>query len=365
MEKKLVRLYNEIKNDILQKKFGSSGEKFISVRELCDLKQISLVSSFKICNMLENDGLLFLHKSTRFLTIGKMESKAPLNKVLKKKPRLFGIHIKEINNPYICSIVSHMKKELNKKGYMVIISTSEGDYNDEKKILKYFISIGCSYVIDFPSPANNNELNDFYNNYPLQLLFIGRTIPGTKTSSIITDNHGTGLQIANYLYECGYTRFYFISLKISREQNQRFLGFEAGLKRLGIELTPNQYISIDYDDKHSFNSLALYLKQIIEDGHKIGIFCLNDILAVNLLNALQKYHVNIPDEVGIIGYDNLEISQYASPPITTVSYNYKELAEKAIDFILFPENYNNTKNYIINNNLTIRRSTTHLNKGNF
>lgn len=362
MEKKVIYIFNEIKQEILQGKFGCSGEKFISVRELCDLKQISLVSSFKICNMLENDGLLFLHKSTRFLTIGKMESNTPLSKVLKKKPKLFGIHVKEINNPYICSIVGYMKKELDKRGYMVTISTSEGVYADEKKILKYFISIGCSYVIDFPSPANNNELNEFYNNYPLPLLFVGRTIPNTKALSVVTDNRGTGLQIANYLIDCGYTTFYFMSLKISREQNQRFLGFEEGLKQYEINLQPNQYVTIDYDDKLAFNSFVLELKRLVQSGHKIGVFCLNDILAVNLLNASQKHGINIPNELGIIGYDNLEISQYASPPLTTVSYNYKELAEKAIDFILFPESYNNTKNYIINNNLTIRRSTTHLYK---
>ena len=362
MEKRSIHIYNEIKKELMLGKFGRSGDKFVSVRELCELKGISLVSSFKICNLLENDGLLFLYKATRFITLGRISEDTPLNKLLKKTPILFGIHIKEINNPYIGGIISFIKKELKQKGFSLIISTSEGDYEEEKKILKQFITMGCSYIIDFPSPCNNNELNDFYNNYPLPLLFIGRTVIESNIPSILTDNFGTGLQIANYLYDCGYTDFYFISLKIPENHNERFLGFKEGLKRHGIHFIQNHYIMIDYNDKPSFSAFSFKLKELAEQNQKIGVFCLNDILAATLLRSLQKTHVPVPDMVGIIGYDDLEISQYTLPSITTVSYDFKKLAEKAIAFLLSPDEFNNKRDYIINNCLTIRHSTVQLPK---
>ena len=70
------------------------------------------------------------------------------------------------------------------------------------------------------------------------------------------------------------------------------------------------------------------------DSNRLGVFCFHDVIALTLYNEIKKYKKSIPQEIGVVGFDNLSISDILTPRLTSVYYNFNELANFAITAIL-------------------------------
>ncbi len=322
---KTETLLNLTREKILSGKYGPSGAQFPTIRDFAAEEEVSYLTAYHIFAELRDEGLLYLLKKRWFLCTGMCRQSSFLGKHARKN--LIGLHVKEINNPYITENIYYLEKILKKAGIQLLIQTSENDKEKEKEALRFFIEAGCSGVINFPS--TDETLHNFYETYPLPMVFVGRKI-NKNLVSIITDNYGTGKHVAKFLLERGYTGFAFIGLQhLPDDSNERLHGFRAYLQESGI---PDSSVSVFRFNLNDNTYVSEFLSRIhadIKKGESVGIFCLNDLLAYKVLKTLQKARISIPHQAGIVGYDNLPISTLAPTTITSISYDFNELSQKA------------------------------------
>lgn len=329
---KTKKLTAEAENAIAAGLYGPSGARFPSVRQYMQETGISYKTAYGIFKALEEKGHLLLTGNGWYVTRGICALDTPLYTLSKSKRRI-GIHVKEINNPYIAENLRNIQKLLRQRGIETLISTSENDEAEERRILASFVGLGCRGVINFPSVSEG--LADFYNRYPLPMVFIGRQIEGCALPFIATDNYQTGRRVGKFLRSMGYGEFYYLAPSVlSETQNERYRGFRDYFRENGLFLSSENLYKSDLEDDNMFRFIAEALKRKQRaSGGRLGLFCLNDLFAVKIISYLNRAQVNVPREVGVVGYDNLPVAAQSALAVTTVSYSFKELSQKALSIL--------------------------------
>ncbi len=350
----------KLKTAIINGDYGKSGERFISIRELADREDISYSLAYKIFHLLAEEYLLLLVKQIWYLTYGVASKHSPLRK-LATEPTV-GIHIKEINNPYVGSVVSNIKKTLSYRGVRTIIQTSENDPQEELSILQYFVRTGCIGVINFPSTSD--DFPHFYRSYPLPLIFIGRTIYLTEKDympCVLSDNYGISKSIARKFVAQGFKNFYYIGLStLPDEKNERLIGFRDGINETLLFQEENLF-KPNYTDDGAFKRFCQNLVAQSSRENPSLVFCVNDLYAAKIVNNLIACNADIPASVSIVGYDNLSVCSYSTPTISSVAYSFADIAKHAVDLLFSIHTRDAQKNQqVIIPNYLIHRATTRL-----
>ncbi len=355
---KMQTMLTELKKDILMGAYGKSGERFLSIREFCIQKNVSFSFAHKLFHKLQEEHFLLLIKQIWYLTCGVASKSSALRNVASDP--IIGIHLKEINNPYIGSIVANIQKILAKKNFRLMIQTSENDPQEEIAILQQFVRLGCAGVINFPSTSSN--LSPFYRLYPLPLTFIGRIIHLSETEHmpcVLSDNYGISKSIAQKFASEGYNHFYYIGLSaLPDEQNERLKGFRDGVNQTH-RFDESNLFKVEYADDIAFKN---FCKSVMEKANRENpalLFCVNDLYAAKIVSNFVSLKADIPQSISIVGYDDLSICQYVSPRLSSVAYSFSSIATQAVN-LLFSINSKDShlnQKIVISNYLNQRGTT--------
>lgn len=145
--------------------------------------------------------------------------------------------------------------------------------------------------------------------------------------SIVSDNFSGGKQACHYLIEQGHTQIGYIFGHSTHAQTarQRYLGYLEQIKK---EKLP--FYTIYADREASVTSLISY----IEKNQLTALICENDVTAISAIQLLTAQGWNIPDQLSIIGFDNIQASHFIEPSLTTIAQNFKEIGKKAGEILL-------------------------------
>jgi len=159
--------------------------------------------------------------------------------------------------------------------------------------------------------------------------------PKQKYCSVTGDNFNGGRLATEHLLSLGRKRIGFVGgPSYELEVQQRQAGYESALKEAGREVNP---VLIDYGD-FSNTSGAEAVKRLLKTARDLdAVFVNSDLMAIAAMDALRDEGRRIPDDVAVVGYDDLSIAEHSNPPLTTIRQNIplagKLLAQNLIEFI--------------------------------
>lgn len=327
---KIERLSANLENEILGGKFGKPGELFLSTRVLSRKYEISLVSAQRITVELRRKKLIELIGKKFFLTYGVIGSNTVYHKKLVHR-RLIGIHLPNLESPYFAALARSVEMVCRKNGYNTVICSSGYSYEEEAEALNLFERLGGSGVLS--CPGRNKQLVEVYEKYTLPTVFLSNRISGLENDCVVVDNRSAGEQVAKFLYRKGYRSFLYVSQEILHNgEDERLAGYRAWLEAESIDFSSDDVIYIDNEfDSFMENTIA---KAILKKEHPIAVFCNNDLLAMTVLRSCRKWNFVVPQEIGIVGFDDLSVVNDSMHSLTTVHYSTKEIAEEAMKILL-------------------------------
>lgn len=242
---------------------------------------------------------------------------------------------------------------LLKKKYLLSVHISNFSVQKEKEILREFAGNGVKGVILYPVYDRSNldilcEL--IQKNFPI--VTVDKYIEGLPIQSVLSDNFGGAYEAVNYLINKGHRRIGFISdlgLGDSVTVRDRFFGYSKALKDSAL-IIKEEYCKIDYIKevknkkpelvdillfKKSINKECMdYFKKILDQMMNrkdpvTALFALNDYVAIMILKTALYMGIKIPQQLSLIGYDNIESSQHVEIPLTTVEQNLYQIGYEA------------------------------------
>lgn len=272
-----------------------------------------------------------------------------------------GIIVPNITNPFFGEIVEESEKVADGHGFQIILCTSQYDTKREKKIIDNFASVGVDGIINVAPIMSASKLEKERHT---PMVVVDRPHFITKNSSlgfVYADNYKASAEVAAYLLEQGYRKFICVSGygEVIPNARCRRDGFCDELKRHKI---PDEDILIYYSD-FSFEGGYNCMRQFMQDdprAERYGAFISSDVMAWGAMEALKNGHYRIPEDIGIVGYDNIYYSNFLSPKLTTVENPTKDLGSISMSILIDAiesEQPLNGKYYTVGTSLIRRQST--------
>jgi len=172
----------------------------------------------------------------------------------------------------------------------------------------------------------------------------------------VTANDNQGAELAvEHLINLGHQQIGYIGASNRPKSNRRRQsGYETALKKAGI--VPNPDLVAQPDNDSDFNRGQAGFELLFSSG-VTAVLCYNDIIAIGLLIACQQNGIRVPQQLSIIGFDDINASQYVSPPLTTVSQPRLQLGKTAMEMTLALLNTETVQDHTLPCQLVIRQST--------
>lgn len=181
---------------------------------------------------------------------------------------------------------------------------------------------------------------------------------GVIHSVAVDDSQGARLAV-EHLLELGHRRIGYIGVTNRPKSNRyRLKGYEEALKAAGISLDPTLILISDQIGDHAQHGEA-GLESLWAAG-ATAIFCYNDMTAIGALSACYKRGLSVPDNLSVIGFDDIDMAAYTIPPLTTIHQPRLELGQRAMQMILDLLAGQTPENQLISAGLVVRQTTASL-----
>jgi len=349
-------LYEQVKNIILEKIKRNElkeSDKIPSMVELSKYFGVSLITVKQAINELVKEGYL--------------ETKGAKGTYVKDKKKERTKHISLIFpavtiNPFFSDVSSGIENILKINDFSISVYNTEYNIEKEIKYLKELEEREVKGIIFCPS----SSMKDSPSVYLLERL-IGKGIPvifldikieGVNLDYVTSDNFRGGYEATKYLIKLGHKKIAFI---ISREVNttlERIQGYKKALEDNGIEynelLVKKLYNQASYEKIGYVSTMEL----MNLNNPPTAIISSTDTIAIGIYKACHKLGLKIPDDISVIGYDNLTLSEYLVPSLTTVNQQKYEMGQEAAKILLRRLNGDNSPpiNIVLKTTLVKRES---------
>lgn len=261
----------------------------------------------------------------------------------KKSTNTIGVIVPHIRHPYFSELISNLENEASKRGYKMILCNSQEKENKEREYLDMCTSNRVAGIVLCSAGVAVEEFQG--SNIPL--ITIERYMEN-GTASVECDNRQGGKLAAEHLIACGCKNLLHISgvYETAMPADDRALGFIEVCEKTGVshwEVATNtyQYNNLEYHD---------FLEEVLKENYHVdntaendencgksridGIFASSDLIAAQVLQVCSKLGIRVPEDIKLVGFDDVNISSLTTPRITTIHQPIKEIAELTLELLI-------------------------------
>ena len=240
--------------------------------------------------------------------------------------------VPNVSNPYYAPIIAGAEDTLRAQGYSVMLCTTNSDPIRRNSFLEFLGDGQADGAILMDTVSDDSDIQAFAAHHPL--VQCCEYCESPHMSHVSIDNFKAAYQAVSKLLELGHTHIGFIGADnrfVSTLRRQD--GYRAALKDHGISPAPQDqdYASGDY----SFNSGVQAAGRLLDqEDRPTALFCISDVLALGAIRAARERGLNVPDELSVIGFDDIEYAGMFSPALTTVRQPCYELGRLAGEMLI-------------------------------
>lgn len=240
----------------------------------------------------------------------------PISSALENAVALF---IPDILNPFFVEIVRGVQDEATAGGFMPVLLDSGEDPQREQRLLRMFGGQSFSGIIVCGSRLAADELVAIHTRHNTPMVVINRTVRHPNIACIVVDVENATYRATRHLLDLNHARIAFLSGPIKSEQSQaRRRGVEKALAEANLtlraELCPASFPNID----GGFQAMSALLALPPAD-RPTAVIAYNDIMALGVLHAIRSHRLRVPEDISVIGFDDIAMAAHANPPLTTVA----------------------------------------------
>lgn len=250
-----------------------------------------------------------------------------------KKTKTLGIVIPDNSDPFYAEILQGASKKAQENGYQIILSvlSQRGcDVEEELAALRTLISKRVDGLLLQPEQEDSIYL-EALRKCPIPFVLYNRSPKGLRCN-YVTHNHEKGSFIAcGHLLKSGKKEIFYLTRKPETSSTKaRISGCKKALKKYGLPETSIHIIECEDSVDDAYQKTTNLL-----DSHKPKAFhTWDDIMAIGVAKAVIDKGLRIPQDVSLVGYNDILISRYFNPPLTTVKQQLKLMGETAVDILI-------------------------------
>ena len=241
-----------------------------------------------------------------------------------------GVLTQDISSPFYGSTLRGIESALLGSGYHPIFISGHWHLEEELEAIDFLLSRRVDGIIVLGGGVPDLRLQEVAHRLPMVVL--GRSIPGLEGQCLRLDNVAGALEATRHLLELGHERIAHIAGEPShRDAQDRLEGYKAALRAAKLPFNPELVQGGDFCEAAGF----LATTRLVE-GRTLfsAIFAANDQMAYGARLALHRKGLRVPEDISLVGFDDLPTSMYTTPPLTTVQQPVEEMGRAAAQGVL-------------------------------
>ncbi|MGI2264821.1 LacI family DNA-binding transcriptional regulator [Staphylococcus cohnii] len=318
-------------------------KKNLSIKEIAKISGVSVATVSRVINQ---NGRFSKETEKKVLEVIK-KNNYKTNLVAKslrlKQTNTIGVIVPDIKNEFFASIVSEIEEYFfQNENYTVFICNTNGE---QQKELDYLASLDSKGVDGLIYISGNHDTLQTSLRREIPIVCIDRKPKNNKSITVVESNNlDGGLQATNLLINKGCKKVLILKgNSFTSTTLDRFKGYCEAIQKNNLNLDDELIINLE---NTNFESAKTAINKLINKQVEFdGIFATNDWLALGAIYALKENNITVPEKVKVVGFDNISISKYNFPSLTTVNQNKELLGRSAVEALLDLMNKDLTKNY--------------------
>lgn len=274
------------------------------------------------------------------------------------RSRLFGVIVENITNPFFPELIQSFEEIAVGHGYEILIGSSNSDpvvlTNCVRRMIERKVDGVAVLTFGEEEPVLDQLLQ---NDIPMVMAEFKPESP--KTSTILMD-YTTGMHAAvQHLFELGHRRIAFLAgphslhSALTREND-----FRSGMEKVGAPVDPRWIVECDHTLKGGVGGFA---KLRALDKSPTAVVCSNDMTAIGVLRAAYMDGLHVPQDLSVVGLDDIDFAEFTLPPLTSIRLSRAELAKAAFEALRLqaedPGNLRIQREFLVSTSLVVRGST--------
>ncbi|MDG2954841.1 HTH-type transcriptional repressor PurR [Bisgaard Taxon 10/6] len=264
--------------------------------------------------------------------------------------------------PYFAEIIHAVEDHCYRQGYSLFLCNTQNNPEKIKNHLEMLVKKRVDGILVMCSEYTPDSLDlmKSFSDLPMVVMDWGPVNP--NTDRILDNSFEGGYLAGKHLVDNGHKEIAYLSAELKKTTaRKRYEGFLKALHEAGLEMNPDWLLEGSFEPEDGYECMNRLLAQTHRPS---AIFCCNDVMALGAISAITEKGFRVPEDFSIIGYDNVHISRFSAPPLTTIHQSKARLGERALQLLFerIQDKSSKRETIEIHPELVIRKSVKNLNQ---
>ena len=248
-----------------------------------------------------------------------------------RKTRTIGVVVTTIADPFVSEVVIGIELAANDNGYSVFLADSNADPAREKNVVHSFAERRVDGIV-----VTSSRVGALYTPLLAQMMvpivLINNQHPGEFVHSVMIDNVPASREATGHLVRLGHRRIAYIGDQYGHQSDaERFAGYREAVEQAGLPVIPELVV---HGDGKPEGGIAAMDRLMALPEPPTAVFCYNDMTALGVLRSARMHGLRVPQDVSLVGFDDLFIATYTQPQLTTVRQPMQKMGRMAMESLL-------------------------------
>ena len=301
-----------------------------------DVAKVAGVSVATVSMALNNRAGVNAETRMRVLRVARSMNYVPsysAQSLVTQESNCVGLLIPEIQNPFYDAIVDIMSHLAEKHGFTLLLGITNNSVEQEEKYIRFFLSHRVQGVIAIPvlNKAGSGRTLDVLRAANVPIVFCTERYCDSTEPVVMCDFVQGQYEITKYLIDRGLRDFWYVTVDTQAQYaTLRYEGYVRALREAGLPVRPEREMRVEVP---KYEHVYRQVERFLEDRPE-AIICINDIMTMAIIKRLHEKGLRIPEDISVVGFDDIMFSSLVYPPLTTVHQPIEEICERTIALLL-------------------------------
>jgi len=251
----------------------------------------------------------------------------------KNESGLIGLITPDMENGTFAELVKGIESIIEKNSMNLIVSNSKGEIERELKELHIFKEQQLDGII-FSGVKFTKKHKEYFDRYKVPTVIVSQKFPGSGLPYVDINNFKAAYQAVKYLINKNHSKIALIHgpLYDKSAGEERYNGYFEALKDSGIEIDENYIKAGNFTIQSGYQAM----EEMLKDNNDLptAVFAASDRMAIGVLDCCFDNGISVPDQISIMGFDDIELATVVRPKLTTINVDHSEIGKKAVELLV-------------------------------
>jgi LacI family transcriptional regulator len=250
--------------------------------------------------------------------------------LVSRETKTVGLVITDVTNPALTQTAQAIEIALADRGYGTLFATSNNTLDEETRTIEMFLDRRVDGMLIYPTSHRRlDHIRAVRPSLPVVLLVAD---PDAGLDTVCMDERRGAYKATRHLIACGHTRIGIIDGANDLDNLEKLEGYQQALTESGIAFEPE--LSVDPHGHSAARGFWAMDQMMAGPRRPTAIMAANDSIAIGALRWSLKHGLKVPDDVAIMGFDNIEYAEFASVPLSSVNYAVDIVSRMAVERLM-------------------------------